>query len=88
MKQYFYTEALKEFIEKHPEKVEEMMCAIIQSPYQSEHGDVWVSVDVAEAVCGTLYQIGIDGEIRDEYDWEKLSEWKEINESQLLMVSF
>jgi hypothetical protein len=29
MKKYFYTEALKEFIEKHPEKVEEMMCAII-----------------------------------------------------------
>ncbi|MBO8172429.1 MAG: hypothetical protein H0Z33_11100 [Bacillaceae bacterium] len=77
-----YVEGLKKAIEECPEKVNDMLKAVCESPFQSEAGDLWVSKSLASDILLDLLLMAMTD--RDEpsgdYSYERLQ--KEIKSAE------
>ncbi|ERI10853.1 hypothetical protein [Aneurinibacillus aneurinilyticus] len=70
----FYTEQFKKAIEQNPERLEKLLASIIESPYQSEHGDMWMNKKHATAVCSELYYAVMDEKFSESIDFQALAD--------------
>lgn len=50
-----------------------MLSSVIESPYQNEHGDLWVNKKLASAICTELYCAVMYKELSGDFDFRALA---------------
>ncbi len=75
-----YVEGLKKAIEECPEKVNDMLKALFESPFQSEAGDLWVSKSLASDILVDLLAMADHDQPSGDYSYERLQ--KEIKSAE------
>ncbi|MFT9848498.1 hypothetical protein [Aneurinibacillus sp. REN35] len=69
-----YTQCFLKAISENPQFFEKLLGSIIESPFQSEHGDMWVNKKHATAVCSELYYAVMDERFYENMDFQALAD--------------
>jgi hypothetical protein len=77
-----YTRNFLKAVNGNRKLFESLLSSIVESPFQSEHGDLWVSTPLATAVCTELCYAAIDERFEDYFDFRELAD----KEENLLLI--
>lgn len=73
----FYTQSFLKAVSSNPKLFENLLGSIIESPFQSEHGDCWISTPLAVAICAELYYATMDEKFSDYFNFRELADKEE-----------
>ncbi|WP_214484807.1 hypothetical protein [Bacillus sp. SM2101] len=85
-KKLHYIKNLKDALEDNPYQFEAILKAIVESPYQSEHGDLWVDEPSATAILSDLYDMAMGNGLFDVNEYNRTYEEDEVARGTLLHV--